>query len=238
MNPAHLEVRYPIFLDQKSRTIHNGPARPLGTPAAPAETNRENRRSVATFHSPFPSLFQQSLLGQEVVITLGDASTRQGTMFNVDPVNLSVALRKVRRCLYRSRPSPISMLQNERPPPFRRLWFFSSRAETEKRGKKLTFVLLPIPNSLARPCSLDMITQVRFRDAKQHTLGLDRNTSKRQDRTPRRASRSSRPTPTHQLFSWKLLERKSRSIGFRAIHFLRHFTDSLQSPPFASISYT
>lgn len=38
----------------------------------------------------------ESLLGQEVVITLGDASTRQGTMFNVDPVNLSVALRKPR----------------------------------------------------------------------------------------------------------------------------------------------
>ena len=43
-----------------------------------------------------PPLPHQALLGQEVVVTLGDASTRTGIVYNVDPVNFSVALLKVR----------------------------------------------------------------------------------------------------------------------------------------------
>jgi len=38
----------------------------------------------------------KALLGQEVVVTLGDTSTRTGIVYNVDPVNFSVALLKVR----------------------------------------------------------------------------------------------------------------------------------------------
>jgi len=41
----------------------------------------------------------KALLGQEVVVTLGDASTRTGIVYNVDPVNFSVALLKPRRPL-------------------------------------------------------------------------------------------------------------------------------------------
>ena len=43
-----------------------------------------------------PPLPHQALLGQEVVVTLGDTSTRTGIVYNVDPVNFSVALLKVR----------------------------------------------------------------------------------------------------------------------------------------------
>ena len=38
----------------------------------------------------------QSLRGQDVIITLSDESTRQGTVHNVDPINFTVALLKVR----------------------------------------------------------------------------------------------------------------------------------------------
>eukprot|EP00227_Mantoniella_beaufortii_P009496 CAMPEP_0197595432 /NCGR_PEP_ID=MMETSP1326-20131121/22854_1 /TAXON_ID=1155430 /ORGANISM="Genus nov. species nov., Strain RCC2288" /LENGTH=187 /DNA_ID=CAMNT_0043161793 /DNA_START=217 /DNA_END=777 /DNA_ORIENTATION=- len=41
----------------------------------------------------------KALLGQEVVITLADGSTRTGTVYTVDPVNFTVALLKPRRSL-------------------------------------------------------------------------------------------------------------------------------------------
>lgn len=43
-----------------------------------------------------------------MVITLDDNSTRQGTVCNVDPVNVSVSLRKVRRRAAASHAGPIA----------------------------------------------------------------------------------------------------------------------------------
>lgn len=40
--------------------------------------------------------YVQGLLGQEVVLTLADGSSRTGTVYTVDPINFSVALLKVR----------------------------------------------------------------------------------------------------------------------------------------------
>tara|TARA_B100001778_G_scaffold48878_1_gene36163 strand:+ start:93 stop:407 length:315 start_codon:yes stop_codon:yes gene_type:complete len=54
------------------------------------------------------------LLGQEVVITLGDASTRQGTVNDVDREG-TVALRKVRRP--GARVDPTCLARDETPRP-------------------------------------------------------------------------------------------------------------------------
>lgn len=48
----------------------------------------------------------KALLGQEVVVTLGDASTRTGIVYTVDPVNFSVALLKPRRPLIKGTQVP------------------------------------------------------------------------------------------------------------------------------------
>ena len=59
-------------------------------------------QSFLTVRSSLP----QSLLGQEVVITLGDASTRQGTVCDVDRQG-TVALSKVRRSSARAPTAPL-----------------------------------------------------------------------------------------------------------------------------------
>mmetsp|Transcript_7909 Transcript_7909/g.28895 ORF Transcript_7909/g.28895 Transcript_7909/m.28895 type:complete len:307 (-) Transcript_7909:193-1113(-) len=56
----------------------------------------------------------KALIGQEVIITLGDASTRMGIVYTVDPVNFSVALLKPRRALIKGQPA--SAINLERDP--------------------------------------------------------------------------------------------------------------------------
>jgi hypothetical protein len=73
------------------------------SPPAPISRPPKNKISPPTagaLRRPPVPLFpptHQALLGQEVVVTLGDASTRTGIVYTVDPVNFSVALLKVRR---------------------------------------------------------------------------------------------------------------------------------------------
>lgn len=72
------------------------------SPPAPISRPPKNKISpptAGTHRRPPVPLFpptHQALLGQEVVVTLGDASTRTGIVYTVDPVNFSVALLKVR----------------------------------------------------------------------------------------------------------------------------------------------
>ena len=59
------------------------------------DTDRGGSSADALTTPPILGTTRQALVGQEVVITLFDNSTRTGTVQNVDPVNFSVALLKV-----------------------------------------------------------------------------------------------------------------------------------------------
>ena len=88
-------------------------------------------------HLPLPlihlgSAAHQALLGQDVVLTLADGTTRTGTVYTVDPVNFSVALLKVREPppfpKYRQQPiSPVDVVQHQQrddDDDFRIFWKF------------------------------------------------------------------------------------------------------------------
>ena len=98
LNPAHLKVRpasYPRNIASPAASQAAAAERRLLSPIAlPAAENFHRLPPRALTASP--SLPHQALLGQEVVVTLGDTSTRTGIVYNVDPVNFSVALLKVR----------------------------------------------------------------------------------------------------------------------------------------------
>ena len=86
--------------DRPGRTPHGAAAAGVVSPA-PISRPPKNKISPPTagaHRRPPVPLFpptHQALLGQEVVVTLGDASTRTGIVYTVDPVNFSVALLKV-----------------------------------------------------------------------------------------------------------------------------------------------
>ena len=98
LNPAHLKVRpasYPRNIASPAASQAAAAERRLLSPIAlPAAENFHRLPPRALTASP--PLPHQALLGQEVVVTLGDTSTRTGIVYNVDPVNFSVALLKVR----------------------------------------------------------------------------------------------------------------------------------------------
>ena len=77
-------------------------------PATPLRRAVDGTRANEIFQSflTVRSSLPQSLLGQEVVITLGDASTRQGTVCDVDRQG-TVALSKVRRSSARAPTAPL-----------------------------------------------------------------------------------------------------------------------------------
>ena len=100
LNTAHLEVRHASFGFRDRSLPHARRLRHVPAPPPPTQTSsppkiaRARTRvfvSLLTVRSRLP----QSLVGQEVVITLGDASTKQGTVCDVDRRG-TVALRKVR----------------------------------------------------------------------------------------------------------------------------------------------
>jgi hypothetical protein len=104
LNPAHLKV----IPASTTRAIvpaerHTARRPRASSPPAPISRPPKNKISPPTagaHRRPPVPLFpptHQALLGQEVVVTLGDASTRTGIVYTVDPVNFSVALLKVRR---------------------------------------------------------------------------------------------------------------------------------------------
>ena len=70
---------------------------PPSTCPQPFESDKRSR---------FPPLASAVLRGQDVIITLSDESTRQGTVHNVDPINFTVALLKVRPSARRWHPPP------------------------------------------------------------------------------------------------------------------------------------
>lgn len=87
--------------DRPGRTPHGAAAAGVVSPGPPISRPPKNKISPPTagaHRRPPVPLFpptHQALLGQEVVVTLGDASTRTGIVYTVDPVNFSVALLKV-----------------------------------------------------------------------------------------------------------------------------------------------
>lgn len=102
LNPAHLKV----IPASTTRAIvpaerHTARRPRASSPPAPISRPPKNKISPPTagaHRRPPVPLFpptHQALLGQEVVVTLGDASTRTGIVYTVDPVNFSVALLKV-----------------------------------------------------------------------------------------------------------------------------------------------
>ena len=102
LNPAHLKV----IPASTTRAIvpaerHTARRPRASSPPAPISRLPKNKISPPTagaHRRPPVPLFpptHQALLGQEVVVTLGDASTRTGIVYTVDPVNFSVALLKV-----------------------------------------------------------------------------------------------------------------------------------------------
>ena len=100
LNTAHLEVRHASFGFRDRSLPHARRLRHIPAPPPPTRTSsppkiaRARTRVFVSFLT-VRSRLPQSLLGQEVVITLGDASTRQGTVCDVDRRG-TVALRKVR----------------------------------------------------------------------------------------------------------------------------------------------
>ena len=102
LNPAHLKV----IPASTTRAIvpaerHTARRPRASSPRPPFHCRRKLKSRppppALTAAPPVP-LFpptHQALLGQEVVVTLGDASTRTGIVYTVDPVNFSVALLKV-----------------------------------------------------------------------------------------------------------------------------------------------
>lgn len=94
LNPAHLKVR-PARRSPERDDEARDPRALRGT-RAPSPPRASARSPSIILPAPIRPLRAQSLIGQEVVITLEDASTRRGTVYNVDPVNFCVALLKVR----------------------------------------------------------------------------------------------------------------------------------------------
>ena len=84
-----------------SLLIHESPRPPHPTPPPPPSLQAHLSFRCPLFLQKMSDtrllhFFLQALLGQEVVITLADGSTRTGTVYTVDPVHYTVALLMVR----------------------------------------------------------------------------------------------------------------------------------------------
>ena len=102
LNLTHLEVRSPRV--SAIRPCSSVSPRPFPRPL-PALHLPPTFQNLTNFLACRPSP-PQSLRGQDVIITLSDESTRQGTVHNVDPINFTVALLKVRPSARRRRFAP------------------------------------------------------------------------------------------------------------------------------------
>ena len=124
-----------------------------------------------------------------MVITLDDNSTRQGTVCNVDPVNVSVSLRKVRRRAAASHAGPIAaafsnstfetsivaFAAETAAMLLLLIGFFFGASENENSP----FLFLPSHPRFARLCSVHRATQVRFlRCVCWHGGGVRRRTKR------------------------------------------------------------